>query len=428
MPSRLARDAQVAGAPPFEGTSRMAPYAQDLEAALRRAAGFAREVSHAQVGTEHVLLALLDEPCAAAMLRALQVDRDTLRRNLAACLDDEPLATEGAELQSTDTLQRVLARAALNVQASGAIEMTGAHAILAIVGERCRAAGFLQEQGVARDDAVAYVRRTIIPPPPPAPETLQRVAVPEKGYVDLPFPEAVRELDLERRLGGRCLWNYYETADAEIARIESDSGLLSIYDDKPDWRDKVRRRHRPVPYVRYWSGDAVIDGDLDLDTMFDPYSIAGFAVDGNASMSGSVTNWEIDTHTSFLSVAGHLTCTHVIAGSSDIVVHGDVRASGVIVATYSRGWLEIGGDVHARALILDEHHAEIRGKIHAPGWASRDDSLPLPVSEWRDEVRPEFFDEFFDADGDLRCGNGNAALVEALVAGRDILKRRRRRR
>jgi hypothetical protein len=406
----------------------MAGRSPDLEAALRRAAGFAREVSHAQVGTEHVLLALLDEPCAAEMLRALQVDPDTLRRRLAECLDDEPLATEGAELQPTDTMQRVLARAALNVEASGAIEMTGAHVILAALGERCRAADFLQEQGVTRSDAVEYVRRTIIPPPLPAPEALQRVTVPEKGYVDLPFPEAVRELELERRLGGRCLWDYYETADDQIARIENTDWLLDIYADKPDWREKLRRERRPVPYVRYWQNDAVIDGDLDLDAMFDPYWIAGFAVDGNATVSGSITNWEIDIHTSFLSVVGNLACEHVVAGCSDIVVRGDVRASGVIVATYNHGWLEIGGDVHARTLILDDHDAMIRGKIHAQGWASRDYSLPLPVSEWRDEVRPEFIDEFFDADGDLRCGNGNAALVEALVAGRDILKKRRRRR
>jgi hypothetical protein len=325
-------------------------------------------------------------------------------------------------------MQRLLARAALNVEASGAIEMTGAHVILAALGERCRAADFLQEQGVTRSDAVEYVRRTIIPPPLPAPEALQRVTVPEKGYVDLPFPEAVRELELERRLGGRCLWDYYETADDQIARIENTDWLLDIYADKPDWREKLRRERRPVPYVRYWQNDAMIDGDLDLDAMFDPYWIAGFAVDGNATVSGSITNWEIDIHTSFLSVAGNLACEHVVAGCSDIVVRGDVRASGVIVATYNHGWLEIGGDVHARTLILDDHDAMIRGKIHAPGWGSRDYSLPLPVSEWRDEVRAEFIDEFFDADGDLRCGNGNAALVEALVAGRDILKKRRRRR
>ena len=399
------------------------PYAPDLEAALRRSTDFARASSHAHAGAEHVLLALLDEPFAAVTLRACKVDFDALRQRLIACLDAEPLAEDGAELKTSDTLQRVLSRAALHVEVSGAEAMTGAHVVVAIMAERCRAADFLKEQGAKREDAVENVARTVVPAPPPPPP--QRVTVSAKGYVDLPWPEAVKELRLNRRLGGRCLYNYYETADEEIARIESDPGLLRIYDDTPNWRDKMRRQVRHVPYVRYWWDDAAIDGDLDLDATYDPRLIAGFAIDGNATVSGSVLNWEIDTHSSFLSVVGNLTCEHFIIGCSDVVVLGNVRASGVMVATHHDGWLEINGDVHARTFIVDDHHALLRGDLHATAWTTRDTGLGLPVSDWHDEVRPEFVREFFNADGDFKDGNWNISVVKALVAGRDVLKPRK---
>lgn len=48
--------------------------------------------------------------------------------------------------------------------------------------------------------------------------------------------------------------------------------------------------------------------------------------------------------------------------------------------------------------------------------------MALPVSSWIAEVRPEFKAEFFDADGNTTCPNGNVALVQALLAGREILR------
>ena len=402
------------------------PYAPDLEAALRRSTDFARAASHAQAGAEHVLLALLDEPRAAETLRACKVDLDTLRQRLVACLDGEPHAEDGAAPGVSDTLERILSRAALRVEASGAGAMTGAHVVVAIMAERCRAADLLKEQGAKREDAVAHVTGTTpLPPPPPA---AVRVTVAEKGYVDLPWPEAVQELRLNRRLGERCLYNYYESADEEIARIESDPMLLRIYDDNPKWREKARRQVRRMPYVRYWWDDAVIDGDLDLDATFDPHLIAGFAIDGNATVRGSILNWEIDTRASFLSVVGNLTCEHFVIGCSDVTVLGNVNASGIMVATYNHGWLEINGDVHARTLILDDHNAVLRGDLHAPGWTTRDRGLGLPESDWTDEVRPEFIKEFFNEDGDFKDGNWNISIVRAVIAGRDVLKARRARR
>jgi hypothetical protein len=40
------------------------------------------------------------------------------------------------------------------------------------------------------------------------------------------------------------------------------------------------------------------------------------------------------------------------------------------------------------------------------------------------EIRPEFKDAFFDSRGEMLCGNRNVELVQALLAGRDILRTR----
>jgi ATP-dependent Clp protease ATP-binding subunit ClpA len=138
-------------------------FGPDLDAALTRATDIARALSHARIGTEHALLALLDDPCSAEMLHALKVDQDTLRQALTNGLHDEPPAM-GAPPRPSDALQRVIARATQYVQISGVAEITGAHVILGMFAERCPAADLLQEQGVIRSDAVDYIKRTIKPP------------------------------------------------------------------------------------------------------------------------------------------------------------------------------------------------------------------------------------------------------------------------
>ena len=65
----------------------------------------------------------------------------------------------------------------------------------------------------------------------------------------------------------------------------------------------------------------------------------------------------------------------------------------------------------------------MRGKAVARGWKDAAHvEIALPVNSWIKEIRPEFRAEFFDADGDMTCPNGNVDLVQALLAGRDILR------
>lgn len=175
--------------------------------------------------------------------------------------------------------------------------------------------------------------------------------------------------------------------------------------------------------VRHYAGDAKIDGDIDLDALFWD-GVAGIWAESDLMVDGAILNWEIDTSACFLAVGRDLECKNLIASSADIRIGRDAKIDGVLSATYNHGFLEVGGDAYARHIIIDDHATIVRGKIEARGWKEASNAeIALPDSRWIDEVSPEFRAEFFDADGDMLCGNGNVALVQALLAGREILRK-----
>ncbi|MGA2945438.1 MAG: ATP-dependent Clp protease ATP-binding subunit ClpA, partial [Xanthobacteraceae bacterium] len=114
---------------------------------------------------EHLLLALIEDQDAAAVMRACNVDLEKLRRSLVAYLESEldNLVTDGAEdSKPTAGFQRVIQRAVIHVQSSGREEVTGANVLVAIFAEReSHAAYFLQEQDMTRYDAVNYISHGI---------------------------------------------------------------------------------------------------------------------------------------------------------------------------------------------------------------------------------------------------------------------------
>jgi ATP-dependent Clp protease ATP-binding subunit ClpA len=64
-------------------------FSRSLEQALHRALALANERHHEYATLEHLLLALVDDQDAAAVMRACSVDLDTLRRNLVDYIDTE---------------------------------------------------------------------------------------------------------------------------------------------------------------------------------------------------------------------------------------------------------------------------------------------------------------------------------------------------
>ena len=143
----------------------MPSFSQNLEQALHKALEYANERHHEYATLEHLLLGLIDDRDAAAVMRACNVNLDELRRRITNYLDSEleGLVRKGAaDAQPTTSFQRVIHRAVVHVQSSGREEVTGANVLIAIFAEReSHAAFFLQEQEMTRFDAVQYVSHGI---------------------------------------------------------------------------------------------------------------------------------------------------------------------------------------------------------------------------------------------------------------------------
>ncbi|MFL4976633.1 MAG: AAA family ATPase, partial [Microvirga sp.] len=143
----------------------MPSFSRSLEQALHRALALAGERRHEYATLEHLLLALVDDQDAAAVMRACNVDLDVLRRNLVEYVDTElaNLVADGRQdSKPTAGFQRVIQRAVIHVQSSGREEVTGANVLVAIFAEReSHAAYFLQEQDMTRYDAVNYISHGI---------------------------------------------------------------------------------------------------------------------------------------------------------------------------------------------------------------------------------------------------------------------------
>src|SRR5580765_6486238 len=143
----------------------MPTFSRSLEQSLHRALAIANERHHEYATLEHLLLALLDDQDAAAVMRACNVDLDKLRRSLTAYLESEleNLVSDGNEdSKPTAGFQRVIQRAVIHVQSSGREEVTGSNVLVAIFAEReSHAAYFLQEQDMTRYDAVNYISHGI---------------------------------------------------------------------------------------------------------------------------------------------------------------------------------------------------------------------------------------------------------------------------
>ncbi|MCZ6771816.1 MAG: AAA family ATPase, partial [Proteobacteria bacterium] len=138
---------------------------KELEVTLNLAFKEAREQRHEFMTVEHLLLALLDNPTAAKVLRACGADLNALRRQLTDFIQESsPLLPEDEDRDTQPTLgfQRVLQRAVFHVQSSGKKEVNGANVLVAIFGEReSHAVYLLNQQSIARLDVVNCISHGI---------------------------------------------------------------------------------------------------------------------------------------------------------------------------------------------------------------------------------------------------------------------------
>jgi ATP-dependent Clp protease ATP-binding subunit ClpA len=137
--------------------------AQELEVSLHMAFVEARQARHEFITVEHLLLALLDNPSAAEVLRACAVNIEDLRKTLTNFINDNTPTVPGTgevDTQPTLGFQRVIQRAIMHVQSAsnGKKEVTGANVLVAIFGEKdSHAVYYLHQQGVTRLDVVNYI-------------------------------------------------------------------------------------------------------------------------------------------------------------------------------------------------------------------------------------------------------------------------------
>jgi ATP-dependent Clp protease ATP-binding subunit ClpA len=167
----------------------MPAFSRDLETTLHNALAEANRRRHEYATLEHLLLALLTDTHASAVMKACGVEIDELSAQVTRYLDTELgslKADASVDPSPTAGFQRVVQRAILHVQSSGRDEVTGANVLVALFSEReSHAVYFLQQQDMTRLDAVSFISHGIAKaggseakPPRGAEETPE--AAPEK--------------------------------------------------------------------------------------------------------------------------------------------------------------------------------------------------------------------------------------------------------
>lgn len=137
------------------------PVSANYAATLRKALNHADRLHHQYATLEHLLLALIDDAEASAVMRACDADLGSLRQGLVQYLDNDlkHIVTEVGSAEPTAAFNRVDQRAALHAQEVGYPAVTGANALIALFPEtRSPAARLLAEHGISRgraDKAIA---------------------------------------------------------------------------------------------------------------------------------------------------------------------------------------------------------------------------------------------------------------------------------
>jgi ATP-dependent Clp protease adapter protein ClpS len=127
-------------------------FSRDLDQSLRRAAALAERRRHECATPEQLLLALTDDPDAARVMQACNVDLQKLRDAISASLS--PISGRTVP-RTSQSFEADLQRAAVHAESIGREEISGAHVLVAML--TGPAAHFLHEQGMTRYDATTFI-------------------------------------------------------------------------------------------------------------------------------------------------------------------------------------------------------------------------------------------------------------------------------
>src|SRR4051812_30658211 len=129
-------------------------------ATMHRALAYAIQRKHQYETLEHLLVALIDDVDASAVMKACKVDLGALKERLTSYLDNDlktMVISDGGEPKQSAGFQRVVQCAAHYAEGQGRPARTGAELLVAIFAEtESPAARLLGEQGMTRQDAINF--------------------------------------------------------------------------------------------------------------------------------------------------------------------------------------------------------------------------------------------------------------------------------
>jgi ATP-dependent Clp protease ATP-binding subunit ClpA len=139
---------------------------EELKHTLNSAIEDTQARRHEYLTLEHLLLALLDDASAVAVLRGCGADlaalREALEDFIGSNLEPVPEDAEQYTCHQTIGVGRVLQRAVLHVQGAGRREVTGANLLVSMFAEpESHAVFLLQEHGVTRRDVTLFLSHGI---------------------------------------------------------------------------------------------------------------------------------------------------------------------------------------------------------------------------------------------------------------------------
>jgi hypothetical protein len=171
LAAAIRREAHTPGenaAPSPRPTVEGAPahvFPNELELTLHRALNCANDRHHEFATLEHLLLALIDDVDASAVMKVCKVDLAALKKDLASYVDNElkSLVIDGdRDARPTAAFQRVVQRAQLHVKGLDR-DVTGRDLLVAMFAEtESPAVWLLGQQEMTRQDAANVVLHAIV--------------------------------------------------------------------------------------------------------------------------------------------------------------------------------------------------------------------------------------------------------------------------
>jgi ATP-dependent Clp protease adapter protein ClpS len=213
----------------------MLTFSSELEATLRRMLAIAAERRHEQAMRNHLLLALTEDPDAAAVMRGCAVDIEQLRRALDASLSNStaaPIAKGEVDPTSAAEVQEVIQNAVVHIREVGREVVTGAHVLVALL--ELWPGSLLQQQGMTRYHAVSFLTHgSMAPAAPPMPDAgetatgLFDVLMLNDDYTPMEFVVHVLErvFEWDRQGAGALMMHVHSNGEGVCGSYPQDTAM-----------------------------------------------------------------------------------------------------------------------------------------------------------------------------------------------------------